>query len=255
MSVLVAGLCYEIAFGCPKRKAVAVALADHASHDGTKVFPSVALIAKKVEFSERTVQRTLRELEALGVLVVVSPGGAGPKDTREWYFDLHLLRDLAAGHAVIRENKGDSVTPLEGDCLSPLEVVRVTEPALRVTDGTAKGDSPVTRTVNNHQLEPSTREGARATESAARPRLQVARLVTSEDDEWRRWMVWLTEQGRHQARDQFEAEGEMVVFQPFPSADTAHDEPKLAPTEGSPKRAELIAKRIPQVRNPAGADA
>jgi len=154
MSVLVAGLCYEIPFGCPKRKAVAVALADHASHDGTKVFPAVALIAKKVEFSERTVQRTLRELEALGVLIVVSPGGAGPRSTREWAFDVKLLRDLAAGVVSISK-KGDSVTPLKGDSLSPLEPVRVTESTAKGDNGAAKGDSSVTRTVTNHQIEPT----------------------------------------------------------------------------------------------------
>jgi len=169
MSVLVAGLCYEIPFGCPKRKAVAVALADHASHDGTKVFPAIALIARKVEFSERTVQRTLRDLEALGVLIVVSEGGAGPKSTREWAFDMDLLRRLASGESVIPKkgdspspleagnvpDKGDRETPLKGDSLSPLEAVRVTNETAKGDNRASKGDTPVTRTVTNHQLEPT----------------------------------------------------------------------------------------------------
>jgi DNA-binding MarR family transcriptional regulator len=99
----------------------------------------------------------------------------------------------------------------------------------------------------------TSREGARATETAARPRLKVPRLVTASDDEWPRWLNWLSNDGKHRAREQFEVEGEMVVFQPYPSADA--DDPKLAPPEGSPKRAELMAKRVPQANTMAGAEA
>lgn len=252
MSVLVAGLCYEVAFGCPKRKAIAVALADHASHDGTNVFPSIKLIAAKVEYSERTVQRTLRDLEQIGLLTVVSAGGAGPKDTREWAFNMHLLRALADGTAKIIDDKGDSETPLEGDSLTPLDGLRVTGFELRVTETTAKGDSSDTRTVTNHHLEPSTREGAPATQSAARPSLEVKpRLVKRGDTHWRLWLNWLTGQGHSLAAQHIEREGAMVVYADRPMTGVAL--PKLPPLDPE-KLAKLEREREPVrvVRDPTG---
>jgi len=247
MSVKVQGLCYDVVFGCPKRKAIAVAVADHADHDGGSVFPSIARIAAKVEWSERTVQRTLRELEAIGLLIVVNEGGAGPKDTREWRFDMQLLADLAAGHAKIVINKGDSESPLEGDSLTPLAVVRVTESALRVTGSTLKGDSPDTRTVNNHQLEPSSRERAPATETAALARENSApRLIRSSDREWRRWIAWHEDRRQYKAADAFRQEGAMVVFGREPSETTKP--PALPPPEGS----EAWQRLVGAIRNPAG---
>lgn len=50
-------------------------LADQANDDGENAFPSVPLIAWKVDLSERTVQRTLRIILALKYAEQVSPGG------------------------------------------------------------------------------------------------------------------------------------------------------------------------------------
>jgi len=50
---------------------VLLALADHADHDGRKVFPSVAYTAWKTAYSHRQVQRVMRQLQNIGVLVVV----------------------------------------------------------------------------------------------------------------------------------------------------------------------------------------
>jgi hypothetical protein len=51
---------------------VALALADHGDDDGTRIFPGVALVSWKVGKSPRQVQRIMRELEALAVLVKVA---------------------------------------------------------------------------------------------------------------------------------------------------------------------------------------
>ena len=45
---------------------LALALADHASDDGTRVYPSVKALAEKTRQSERTVQYQLRAMEAAG---------------------------------------------------------------------------------------------------------------------------------------------------------------------------------------------
>ncbi|WP_053207965.1 helix-turn-helix domain-containing protein [Jiangella muralis] len=52
----------------PTEAFVLVALADNAWDDGRGAFPSVATIAYRTRVSERTVQRTLRDLEAAGVI-------------------------------------------------------------------------------------------------------------------------------------------------------------------------------------------
>lgn len=50
-------------------KAVAVALADHASDDGTSIFPSVAYTAWKTGYSDRAVQLAIKRLVQLRILV------------------------------------------------------------------------------------------------------------------------------------------------------------------------------------------
>jgi hypothetical protein len=56
----------------PAKQIVLLALADHADHDGGSIRPGVPLIAWKTGYSERQVQRLLRELVAEGLLVEVA---------------------------------------------------------------------------------------------------------------------------------------------------------------------------------------
>lgn len=55
----------------PAKQIVLLALADHASHDGEDIKPGVPLIAWKTGYSERQVQRIMKELEEDGLLVKV----------------------------------------------------------------------------------------------------------------------------------------------------------------------------------------
>lgn len=128
MSVRIMTMCYDARFGSSSRKAVAVALADHADDNGEHVYPSVAALAYKTELAGRTVQRALRDLEEMGLIVVMSGGGQGPKDTREWRFDLGVLGCLIMGDSVspIDPSKGDTVPPSKGDGVSPSAPLRVT---------------------------------------------------------------------------------------------------------------------------------
>lgn len=52
----------------PEHRLVLVVLADHASSDGTGAYPSKARIAHRLGTSERSVQRALARLEALGLI-------------------------------------------------------------------------------------------------------------------------------------------------------------------------------------------
>lgn len=63
---------------------LALALADHASDDGTKVYPSIKALAAKTRQSERTVQYQLRRMEESGWLILVNSGNGGRNQHREY---------------------------------------------------------------------------------------------------------------------------------------------------------------------------
>ena len=93
MSIKIMTLVWE-SYLPSNEKFVLLALADHARDDGSRVYPSIETISKKTGFSERTVQRQMRKLQALGVLEIVK--GANRYGTTEY-----LIR-------------GDKLTPLKG---------------------------------------------------------------------------------------------------------------------------------------------
>ena len=63
---------------------LALALADHASDDGTRVYPSVSSLAAKTRQSERAVQYQLRNMEQKGWLQLVANEGGGRGKAREY---------------------------------------------------------------------------------------------------------------------------------------------------------------------------
>jgi len=71
----------------PNEKFILLAYADHASDDGTRVYPAVDTIAKKTGYSKRTVQRITRQLEDAGFLI---PDGKGKKGTNRWKIPLDM---------------------------------------------------------------------------------------------------------------------------------------------------------------------
>ena len=71
---------------------LALALADHASDDGTRVFPSVKALSEKTRQSERIVQYQLRRMEDLGWLVLVGAGNGGRSMSREYRISLDWIK-------------------------------------------------------------------------------------------------------------------------------------------------------------------
>ena len=63
---------------------LALALADHASDDGTRVYPSVKALAEKTRQSERAVQYQLRKMQQVGWLILVGAGHGGRGMSREY---------------------------------------------------------------------------------------------------------------------------------------------------------------------------
>ena len=92
MSVKIMGLVWDLDLESNK-KFVLLAYADHASHDGTSIYPSIELIAKKTGYHERSVQRITKELSEAGYLI---QNGQGPRGTNKWKIPLNMGGDKIA---------------------------------------------------------------------------------------------------------------------------------------------------------------
>jgi DnaD/phage-associated family protein len=132
MSGLIVGLVFELPITdefTSEMKFTAAIYADHAWQDGTHAHPAVQTVASKTGYHERSVQRYLRELERLGILI---RDGKGPRGTNNYKFPLEVLE---SGYRLnIKLNKGDTMPPRQ--------------PATGDTDSgdTDSGDTSVTRT-------------------------------------------------------------------------------------------------------------
>lgn len=103
---------------------LALALADHASDDGTRVYPSIKALAEKTRQSERSVQYQLRRMQESGWLILVNAGNGGRSMHSEYRISLDWI-------------KGAEIAPLEKDA---------TDDAKGANDST-KGCNPQQETV------------------------------------------------------------------------------------------------------------
>lgn len=99
---------------------VLLAIADSADHDGTNAWPSVATIARKCSVSERTVQRAIRSLEALGEIRVEAQAGGTPTMTADRRPNLYRVV-MASGVSDRHPEEASGVTPSaeRGDQMTP----------------------------------------------------------------------------------------------------------------------------------------
>lgn len=79
---------------------LALALADHASDDGSRVYPSIKALAEKTRQSERSVQYQLRRMQESGWLILVNSGNGGRSMHSEYRISLDWI-------------KGAEIAPLE----------------------------------------------------------------------------------------------------------------------------------------------
>lgn len=63
---------------------LALALADHASDDGTRIYPSIKALSEKTRQSERSVQYQLRRMQESGWLILVNAGNGGRSMSSEY---------------------------------------------------------------------------------------------------------------------------------------------------------------------------
>ena len=112
MSVKIMGLIWD--YEIPRdEKFVLLAYADHASHDGTNIFPSVETIAKKTGYSERSVQTITRKLQNMGLLI---QDGKGAKGTNKWRIPMEWGAEFAPENSagVQKSDGGGAESKLRG---------------------------------------------------------------------------------------------------------------------------------------------
>lgn len=81
---------------------LALALADHASDDGTRVFPKIEALAEKTRQSVRSVQYQLRAMQESGWLIQVSHGNGGRSMSTEY----RISHDWIKGAEIAPIEKG-----------------------------------------------------------------------------------------------------------------------------------------------------
>lgn len=131
-------------------KFIATVYADHAWEDGTHAYPAVDTVAGITGYSVRTIQRYLRVLESIGMLI---PNGKGPRGTNRYDFPLQSSEDGSVRLAI---KGGVTVTPLaeepkpadSGDSLTP----RQADGGDRESGDRESGDTSDTQT-NNPSLD------------------------------------------------------------------------------------------------------
>lgn len=134
---------------------VALALADNASSDGQRIFPSVGDLAHRAHLSRRAVQRHLTRMVASGWLVLVRATSGRPGDTNHYRISVEWL----GGHEcvppavdVCREPIGKKAKET-GDILSSVQPVdkSASVPPRQMTKLVGTDDTSVTQTIKNHQ--------------------------------------------------------------------------------------------------------
>jgi Helix-turn-helix domain len=136
MSVKVMSLVFDRYPRGGGERLLALALADHAHDDGTRIFPSVSTLSRKSFQSERTVQRQLRKMEQDGWLIRVSDFGSGRGNCTEYCINPDWLKGdnlspfMNGEKGDIPDIKGDIAVSQKGDiAVSPDSPLTIKEPS------------------------------------------------------------------------------------------------------------------------------
>jgi hypothetical protein len=88
---------YNLASEChlrPAVKAVLQTLAWYADPNGRNTYPSVGTISSRTDFKRRTVQKVLRELEAIGIILATSSRLGGRSHSTRYEINMGKLQEL-----------------------------------------------------------------------------------------------------------------------------------------------------------------
>lgn len=143
-------------------KFTAMAYADHAWEDGTHAYPAVATIATMTGYHERSVQRYLRALQKLGMMV---PDGRGPRGTISYKFPIKKDGPNNSTYLDLQPQKQG------GDTLPPRQAA--TPGGDRDSGDRDSGDTGVTRIIKP-LLKPKEEEGTKPQKIDFSPALEKA---------------------------------------------------------------------------------
>lgn len=155
------------------KKFILLYYADRGSDEGENIWPSVATVAKKTGYSERTVQRVTNAMLREGLLI---PDGKGPKGTNRYKIALSTVQNYhlqgggdtvtppqesQGGDIDARKTKGGvTLTPSRGDTVTPepsLTTIKNTEPSIKSAAAFAASIPKRTRKVRPDSPEPDWR--------------------------------------------------------------------------------------------------
>ena len=181
MSGHVISLVWEIEFPTATQKLLMLRVADYADDDGTGIYPSIPEVARQVGSSERQVQYAIKALEGVGLLK--RSGGVSKHRTNIWTIDVDMLAQLALQEVKLNGSH-DALEAVEneGAIIAPRTLARVQSRLSRVQSATARVQPIAPKLLEEPKLE--LRAGARATQSAARPSLEVR----AGDNSWSEWL-------------------------------------------------------------------
>lgn len=184
MSVKVMGLVWDLDQLTSIQKIVLLALADHATHEGKKIFPGEALLIQKTSLSARTVREAKAQLatEDLDLLRIVQKSARGRPT--EYEINMAHLKILAANADKRRELEARGASDDDED-LEPIETPTGAGSAATEARGAATeargSTSKAPLTIINHH-EPSVKDkdaaALRATPRANAAQTQQNRVRT-----------------------------------------------------------------------------
>jgi len=93
MSVKLMAMVFDDYPGPPLEKLTALAVADHADHDGGRIWPTIAALAAKTGNSERTIQRHLQSMQDRGWLELVR-ASSGRGSVNEYRMPIERIKGV-----------------------------------------------------------------------------------------------------------------------------------------------------------------
>lgn len=149
-----------------------LALADWGSDDGSRIYPSIKSIAKKIRVTDRQAQRVLHKLIDEGYLTVVKNHDGGyNKETRHYQMNLNKLSTTGEvdvtpknGRVTFRDETGD----IQGGA--------------RVTSRALTGDMGVTQSVREPLSKPLEEPLVSCSPKSGEPKNDNSRIIYCEED-------------------------------------------------------------------------
>ena len=126
MNVYIMGMVWNIKNLTSSEKLVLLAYADHASHDGTGIWPAVDTVSRKTSLSRRTVQRVTHDLEGKGYLV---NDGNHDSGTNMWSIPADMGGDMVTPPGRHSDTGGVTLTTRGGDMVTPEPSLTINKPS------------------------------------------------------------------------------------------------------------------------------